>query len=217
VAARKARLMGRRALVLAAAVTALGAAVLLLVLGLDVLRWRGHLEGADLRFAAATGNAKMWEPDTTLPAGVTRSLLAVEDDLHYRRTVQLFRLSRLGLPARDLNDVARRGRVERELARLDRTDDDAGRRSLAANLQGVLAFEEARESGGQSDVLLRRSLDGFRRAISLDRDNEDAKYNLELVLRLLQSLAGAGQAGDEGRGPDTPASGAGAATQGSGY
>jgi hypothetical protein len=209
--------MGRCVPVLGAAAAVLAAAAFLLVLGLDVLRWGGQLEGADLRFAAATGNAEMWEPDTTLPTRISRSLLAVEDDLAYRRTVQLFRLSRLGLPARDLNDVARRGRVERELARLDRIDDDTHRRSLAANLQGVLAFEQARESSAPSDVLLRRSLDSFRRAIVLDRSNEHAKYNLELVLRLLQAAGNSGQAGDEGRGPDTTGSGAGAATSGSGY
>ena len=60
------------------------------------------------------------------------------------------------------------------------------RRSLVANLQGALAFEEARDDSGQAAVLLRRSLTSFRRAIALDRRNEDAKYNLELVLRLLE-------------------------------
>jgi hypothetical protein len=208
---------GRRVALLAAAVAAFAVAAFLLVLALDVLRWRGHVEAADLRFAAAAGDRAMWEPDTTLPGSLSRSLLAVEDDLAYRRAVQLFRLSRVGLPARDLGDVARRGRVDRELARLDRTDGDRSRRSRGANLQGVLAFEEARESSGQQTVLLRRSAESFRNAVLLDQGNEDAKYNLELVLRLLASVGNDASPSGSGQRGDTPASGAGAASQGSGY
>jgi hypothetical protein len=205
----------KRAAVLAGAVAAFAAAALVLAIAVDVLRWRGHLQAADLRFAAADGTARMWEPDTTMPKAVSRTLVGVEDDLDYRRTVQLFRLSRLGLPARDLNDVARRGRVDRELARLERTDDEQKRRSLVVNLQGVLALEEARENLGQVS-LLRRSVESFRKAIVLDQANEHAKYNLELVLRLLEPAAEASSPSG-GRGRDTTGSSAGAASQGSGY
>jgi hypothetical protein len=207
----------RRGLALGAALVSVAVSVALLVLALDVLRWRGHVDAADLRFAAASGDAGMWEPDTILPVGVTRSLLAVGDDLDYRRAVQRFRVSRIGQPAREQDDVARKGRVEAELARLDRTDDDARRRSLIANLQGALAFEQAREDGGQASVLLRRSLAAFRRAIALDGRNDDAKYNLELVLRLLQQAESESSPGGSGQRGDTLGSGAGAATSGSGY
>jgi hypothetical protein len=207
----------RRAAILAGAVAAFAAAALALAIAVDVLRWRGHLQAADLRFAAAAGTVGMWEPDTTMPEAVSSTLVDVEDDLDYRRTVQLFRLSRLGLPARDLNDIARRGRVDRELARLERTDDERKRRSLVVNLQGVLALEEAREDSDQATVLLRRSLESFRKAIVLDEANEHAKYNLELVLRLLASSGEASSSSGGGRGRDTIGSGAGAARQGSGY
>jgi hypothetical protein len=208
---------GRRVALLTAAAAAFAVAAFLLVLALDVLRWREHVEAADLRFAAAAGDRAMWEPDTTLPGSLSRSLLAVEDDLAYRRAAQLFRLSRVGLPARDLGDVARRGRVDRELARLDRTDAERSRRSLGANLQGVLALEEARDSSGQQTVLLRRSAESFRKAVLLDQGNEDAKYNLELVLRLLASVGNDASPSGGGQRGDTPASGAGAASQGGGY
>ena len=207
----------KRALIVAGGVVAIAGAVALLVLALDVLRWRGHLDAADLRFAAATGDAAMWEPETILPTHVTRSLLALGDDIAYRRAVQQFRVSRIGQPAREQADVARKGRLEAQLARLDRGDADPPRRSLVANLQGVLAFEEARDDEGQQAVLLRRSLDSFRRSIALNSRNEDAKYNLELVLRLLQraeSDSGPGGGGERG---DVQGSGAGAATSGSGY
>jgi hypothetical protein len=206
----------RRAVILAGGLVAIAAAAVLLVLALDVLRWRGHVEAADLRFAAVAGDARMWEPETLLPVGVSRSLLALEDDLAFRRAVQRFRVSRIGQPSRDLNDVARKGRVETELARLERTGADPHRGSLVANLQGALAFEEAREDSGQSTVLLRRSLGSFRKAIRLDGGNEDAKYNLELVLRRLQRAANEGGPGGGGQ-RGTVGSGAGAATGGTGY
>jgi hypothetical protein len=66
-------------------------------------------------------------------------------------------------------------------------------------------------------VLLRRSLESFRKAIVLDEANEHAKYNLELVLRLLASSGEASSSSGGGRGRDTIGSGAGAARQGSGY
>jgi hypothetical protein len=207
----------RRALILAGAVAAFAAAAVVLAIAVDVLRWRGHLQAADLRFSAASGSATMWEPDTRMPTTVSRALVGVEDDLAYRRTVQLFRLSRLGLPARDLNDVARRGRVDRELARLDRTTEERERRALVANLQGVLAIEEAREDSAQATVLLRRSVESFRKAIFLDQSNEHAKYNLELVLRLLESAEEGSSPSSGGQRGDTTGSGAGAASQGSGY
>jgi hypothetical protein len=207
---------GRRLLVAGGGLVAIAAAAALFVLALDVLRWRGHVEAADLRFAARTGDAGMWEPETLLPARASRALLQLEDDLEYRRAVQRFRVSRIGLPARELTDVARRGRVEAELARLERDDGHPHRRSLVSNLQGALAFEEAREDSGQSAVLLRRSLGSFRRSIRLDPGNDDAKYNLELVLRLLQRLGDESGPGGGGR-RGTIGSGAGAATGGSGY
>jgi hypothetical protein len=207
----------RRALILAGGVAAIAGAVVLLVLALDVLRWRGQLDAADLRFAATSGNAAMWEPETILPTRVSRSLLALGDDLAYRRAVQRFRVSRIGQPVREQADVARKGRVEAELARLDRGDADPPRRSLVANLQGVLAFEEARDDEGQRAVLLRRSLESFRRAIALDGRNEDATYNLELVLRLLQRAANDSGPGGGGQRGDIRGTGAGAATSGTGY
>lgn len=53
--------MTRRVLGLAAVVVLLGGAAALTVLAVDVLRWRGHLEHADMRFAAQAGDARMWE------------------------------------------------------------------------------------------------------------------------------------------------------------
>jgi hypothetical protein len=200
------------------ALVAVAGAAFLAVLAIDTLRWRGHLEDADLRYAARDGNEEMWEPETRLPLGVTRELLGVEDDLAFRRAVQAFRVVNLSRPPRDLAEVGRRGQVELRLGRLAASDTNARRRSLAANLRGVLAFEEARnDQGGQTAVFLRRALREFREAIRFDATNESAKYNLELVLRLLQSAENDQGPGSGGARGDAEASGAGAASGGSGY
>ena len=211
--------MTRRQLIASvAALVAVAGAAFLAVLALDALSWRGQLEEADLRYAAHSGDAAMWEPDTRLPIGLSREAVGVEDDIAFRRAVQAFRLVNPSRPPRDLADVGRRGQVELQLGRLTGRSQSPERRSLAANLRGVFAFEEARnDQGGQTAVFLRRALREFRDAIRLDPANEPAKYNLELVLRLLQGTSQEQQAGGGGARADTPASGAGAATEGSGY
>jgi hypothetical protein len=211
--------MTRRQLIAsAAALVAVAAAAFLAVLAVDALRWRDHIESADLRYAAQRGNSSMWEPGTRLPVALTRAALDIEDDIDFRRAVQAFRNVNPSRPPRSLADVGRRGQVELQLGRLADSDTDATRRSLAANLRGVLAFEVARnDRGGQTAVFLRRSLSEFRDAIRLDPSNEPAKYNLELVLRLLEATQDEQGAGGGGARGETPASGAGAASSGSGY
>jgi hypothetical protein len=80
----------------------------------------------------------------------------------------------------------------------------------------VLALEEARGLQLQRGVLLRRAAASFREAIALDPGHEDAAFNLELSLRLLQR-SGNESGGGGGDRADTPASGAGAASSGRGY
>jgi hypothetical protein len=208
-------LVRRRALGVAAVVALLAGAVCLAVLGIDVLRWRGHLEQADMRFATGSGTEGMWEPDGWFE-GTSRGLLEVEDDLAFRRAIQHFRLSRPREPARSLEDVARRSEAEAELARVERMDGGAERRSWAATLRGGLALEEARPGGEQAGLFLRRSFAAFRDAVRLDDANEDAKFDLELVLQLMQTQQDEGGA-TGGRRGDVRASGAGAASSGSGY
>ena len=159
----------------------------------------------------------MWRADTILPVRLSRDLLDVEEDVQFREVLQQFALARVRELPRDQRDLAKRGAVETELARLGETSLGPVRQARLANLSGALSFEEARFDEGQRATFLRRSLAEFRKAIQLDPANEDAKYNLELVLRLIQSVdqeAGSGGGGARG---DTQATGAGAATSGSGY
>jgi hypothetical protein len=200
----------------AAFVSALLASVFLALLGVDVLRWDRQLEQAELRFASGTGDAGMWTADTFLPSGLSGSLLAVDDDVAVRRAVQSFRTSRPRRPAQQFTHVTLRSAADAELARAARTEPGVKQEARLMNLRGVLKLEEARGAPAETSVLLRRAAASFREAIRKDPDYEDAKFNLELTLRLLRQ-GGAPSGGGGGGRTDTPASGAGAASTGRGY
>lgn len=203
------RLAGLAAVIVLACLSALCA-----VLAADVIRAERAVAQADSRFGAVTGRDGMWEADTTLPDGVVRRLLGVDDDLAYRRAVQRFRLSRPREPVVRFAQLGSRAAADRALARAARSDADPERRSALHNLRGALALEEAR-LGSDSTPALRRAATQFRLAVELDARNDDARWNLELALRLL-SRSGS-TSGGSGERAATPASGAGSATAGSGY
>lgn len=191
------------------------ASAFLATLAVDVLRWDRQLEQAELRFASGTGDTKMWTADTYLPSDLSGSLLAVDDDVAVRRGVQAFRTSRPGRPVQQFTHVTLRSAAEAELARAGRMEPGARQEARLMNLRGVLKLEEARAAPSETSVLLRRAAASFREAIEKDSQYEDAKFNLELTLRLLQQ--GAATGGGGGGRADTPASGAGAASTGRGY
>ena len=197
-------------------VSALLASVFLAMLGVDVLRWDRQLEQAEHRFAAGTGDTGIWTADTYLPADLSGSMLAVDDDVAVRRAVQAFRTSRPSRPVQQFTHVTLRSAAEAELARAGRMEPGLRQEARLMNLRGVLKLEEARGAPAETSVLMRRAAASFRDAIRKDPDYEDAKFNLELTLRLLQQ-GGAPSGGGGGGRADTPASGAGAASTGRGY
>jgi hypothetical protein len=200
----------------AALVLALVASALLAALGVDVLRWDRQLQQADLRFASGTGSRDMWTADTYLPADLSGSLLAVDEDVAVRRAVQAFRTSRPRRPPQQFTHLTLRSAAEAELARATRMEPGRKQEARLSNLRGVLRLEEARGAPSEMSVLLRRAATSFREAIRKDLEYEDAKFNLELTLRLLQR-GGSPSGGGGGDRADTPASGAGTASTGRGY
>jgi hypothetical protein len=210
------RAVVRRFAAQGAVVLALCLAVVVAFLAADVLRWERQIDHGDLRYASDIGEAGMWVPDTILPTGVSRTLLEVGDDVAFRNAVQRFWLSRPRAPLRRFADVTRRTAAERELARLVGNDASPARRSVVANLRGVLVLEETRGLGVQRSVLLRRAIEHFRQAVVLDRGNDEAKFNLELAMKMLRNAGRTAGGGSSGR-PENIAPGAGAATSGGGY
>jgi hypothetical protein len=210
----EARVRARPLLAYGAVVAAFAVSLVLALLAVDVVRTDRALERGDARFGGVAGTSGMWEADTVLPAQASRRLLAVTDDIHYRRAIQRFRFARPRELVQQFSQLTLRAGADRQLARAAREADDPLRQAELLNLRGALALEEAR-LGSESTPPIRRALTHFRRAAELDPSNHDAQYNLELALRLL-SRAGT-TSGGSGERASTPASGAGSGSSGSGY
>ena len=112
--------------------------------------------------------------------------------------------------------TAERRRAEAAARRLEARGDAAGTRALGSNLVGVLAFESAALDPASAAVHVPAAAGAFRDAIRLDAANDDAKFNLELVLTLARENAGAAIGPGRGAGPSS-GSGAGATPPGGGY
>jgi len=190
-------------------------AVVLTLLAADLLRWDRQVERADAAYVSGAGTAERWQPGTSLPAGVSESLLGLGDDLRYRRALQRFWASGPRAPIREFEDVTRRSAVEREVARVADDDPDPVRRAQLLVLRGALLLEEARNSPVQREVFARRAIDHFKQAATLDPTSPDAIYDLELALKLLRRSGAAQGEGGDARSPN-PDSGSGAATSGGG-
>ncbi|HZO49761.1 MAG TPA: hypothetical protein VFB26_06410 [Gaiellaceae bacterium] len=102
-------------------------------------------------------------------------------------------------PEGNVGDVLRRhGEAETILGRLA-SRGTAAARSRAANLRAALQLQDAALDPPRAQALLAAALHDLRTAIRLDQANEDAKFNLELVLTLSGADGGDGSAGDSGR------------------
>jgi hypothetical protein len=170
-----------------AALLALLAAAALIAFALDVRSWDSQLDEQDLRFAAVPEQARYSEPSGLLPFSLAETVLSGEDDLVFRRQLQLFPRARPGSAVVDAIQYEQiRGQVQLELARLSRVDPDPRRRSRAANMIGVLALDPQLAPTAQEDYLtvVRGAIDAFRNAVEIDPSNADAKRNLELALRI---------------------------------
>ena len=208
----------RRALLVVLAILAFLAAAAAVVVGIDVVRYSGHLERADMRFEALRGERRMYDAlPAIVPQDAAARVLAVEDDLELRKAMQAFRLASLRSGQPRPEQEALKSDAELRLERVGRGNPSRELRSYAANLRGAISFEEARAGAQDPGLFLRRAMASFKDAVDLDPGHDAAKYNLELVLRLLEATDPSGGGGSGGARADTPASGAGAATGGSGY
>jgi hypothetical protein len=207
----------RRGLLLALAALALALATGLALLARDVGRWEDRLAEDDGQFQVTPGRRGLWRVETTLPAGTARSLLDLDDDLAFRRAVRLFRLGR---PRDDATGHSEWTTLQNEsrsqLARVLELDADPPRRSRAENLLGALDFAEGLRNPAGGAALLGRGAAHFARAIELDPADENAKVNLELVLRR-QGQRPRSPAAGRGDGSAQRGRGAGQSSSGSGY
>lgn len=198
---------------------AIGAALLavaaaFVVLAVDVRRTNRALRNGDVAYAGAPAGAS-WRADASFD-GVARSLLGVGDDLRVRAALQLATAAERSHLRLD-NGVAvetLRARAQDALARVASGSDPAAA-SQARTLLGIFAFSSSANGGDESGI--DAALAAFTGAIRADPSNADAKYDLELLLRLTSvegTRTGQGEGGGFGRGGRH---GSGGGTPGRGY
>lgn len=177
----------RRGVALVGAAVLLGLAVVLALLAFDVRNWDRTIAAADARFRADPSPQALWEMSEVLPLEPARRILDVEDDLEYRRGARLFRLGRPREPVLEFPRLPGfRAEAEAVLGEAADREGDSVRKSKLLNLLGILALARAAEEQVQTANLLRESIAILRRAVAADPTSEEAKTNLELVLRLRQ-------------------------------
>jgi hypothetical protein len=196
----------------AAAALLLALAVGAVLLAGDVRSWQRTMAAGDAIYAAEPGRAQ-WTPSTRL-GGLSGNVLGTADDVALRRAVRLYRATAGVEPRLDdaLEVQSARARTQDALEAAARSSVPAAA-SQARTLLGVLAFGSAAAGGEQSQVDAAAS--DFADAITADPGNADAKYDLELLLRLSaahgarpgQAPAGAGTTGRKGAGGGSPGTG----------
>lgn len=175
----------RRVLLACGAAVCLALAVVAALGARDVGAWRGALRAGYVQAAAhAPGAAPSWNGDEIAPFGLARRLLAIDDDLAFRRALALFERAHTGIASFDngIEGTALRVEAEAQLARVIRAERVGARASAAANLLGVLAVLDSTPADGSTSI--DRGIFEFRDAIHLDPTNEEAKTNLELLYEL---------------------------------
>ena len=142
------------------------------------------LDRSDLAFEASPAAERLWRIDTRVP--YAKRAFGIEDDLQYRRALRAFAVdARRGENPYDFDRPAFRAEAQATLGSAEQSELAAPHRSKAASLQGVLTFNEAIADPVNGPMLIQRSIAEFRRAVTIHPGNEEAKYNLEFVLRLM--------------------------------
>ena len=162
--------------------------VLAALVARDAAAVQRAFDRSDLAFEAQPAAERLWKIDARMP--FVEQGLAIEDDLLYRRALRAFAVdARRAENPYDFSRPAFRAEAQATLGSAERSELAAALRSKAASLQGVLTFDESIADPINGSALVGRSLADFTRAVTIDPTNEEAKYNLEFVLRLMDPNA----------------------------
>ena len=177
--------MIRRHLLVVSLLSSVAAALVLALLGVQLLRWEHQLARDDQLFQATPLRGGLWRTSYPTRFDPSPYVLGIQDDVRYRQALQQFWRAKPGsLAYRPLLPSYIADAQSRLLMIADR-DPDTARRSIAWNLIGVLQFSETLPSDAVARAaILRNGIGAFERAVEVDSTNNDAKLNLEMALRL---------------------------------
>jgi hypothetical protein len=185
----------KRALLLSGALAAAAAGTLLLLFAVDVHRWQSRIRTDDAAYRTAPRRQDLWQPATILPASLSRDVLGLKRDIAYRRALDLFRRgnARRQIALAKPRELDARAEATVALSAGPNSDPNAARRSQALTLLGVLDLLIPTYAKPEQRLAQQlRAASEFTTAIGADPANEDAKFDLELALRLIHYQSGHG-------------------------
>jgi hypothetical protein len=201
----------------ALAVVLLLLAVFAVLLASDLRSWRNAFEAGDTRFAQSPSTAA-WTASAVLPGDPAFHILGLGDQLALRRAMQ--RAIQVEAAGNGIDngytESAARGDLENDLSNLAHVSDRL-RASDADNLLGILAFMDSQLRGASTPAPVERSVSDFQAAVTRDPANEDAKFNLELLLRALLARGSRAGSNSSNGGPAKGHHGAAGGVPGRGY
>ncbi|MBA2568909.1 MAG: hypothetical protein H0V11_06135 [Actinobacteria bacterium] len=180
--------LARRVLPLVLAGLALVAALASAYVAREASQVGSEIRRSDASFRAEPAREGLWEVKVDAPG--LEQTLRTNDDLAFRTASRLYELlRRRGRNPYDFSARAFRADAQLALARAEEAGMATRTRSKAANLEAIMILEEALGDPLNGPALLDRSLNAWRKALRIDAANEEAMFNLELVLRLLEPNA----------------------------
>ena len=204
----------------AAALFALGLAILFALVAVDIARWGDAFRSDDVSYRTMPNGETLWEVDE-LAFGIGGRVLAIDDDVEFRKGIRALRTAHLDDPSSFISDpriAIRRNEAQARLEAVVASDHDRSRRSRAAGLLGVLGLARFLTETQGREALLSSTVLNFGLAIGLDPSNDEAKVNLELAYQ--QGRGVEINESSSGQNPTPGGSGsrgAGAGQAGSGY
>ncbi len=166
---------------LVAALVSTAVAAMLGLFAADVREVSDRFDAVDAGLSRATATAPKWDVGAMLLHDPARRILDVEDDRDLRQGIWYFKKGRRTSYEESATASALAGG---SFVRVG-TGSNVREASQAQDLLGVLAYYGRASDGvgfDESD-----SVAAFAQAVLLDPANDDAKFNLELILRALRA------------------------------
>jgi len=127
---------------------------------------------------------RLWRFQTTMP--YPSRFFGLEDDLLYRHALRKYAAEDRRQEGRfNFSSPGLRAEALAALSIAENSDLSPARRSVLANLQGLLSYDETLTNPLDASGLAAQALEHFLRAVKTNPTNVEAKYNLEYLLRLV--------------------------------